>query len=251
MRHYGLIGFPLSHSFSGIFFREKFSREGISDAVYSLLPIDDLKLLPGLLNSEPELLGVNVTIPYKTAVLPMLDQLSEEALKAGAVNCIKIRRTGSERMLTGYNTDVYGFREALLPMLRPEHTSALVLGTGGASRAVAFALNELGIRFTLVSRTASAGVLSYSELDKEHLTKNRILINTTPLGMFPETEACPDIPYEFLTSAHLLFDLIYNPAETLFMKKGKAAGARVMNGDRMLRLQAERSWEIWNDESLS
>ena len=247
MRLYGLIGYPLSHSFSAAYFARKFADENIADSDYQLFPITGISELSDLLVSRPELLGFNVTIPYKIAVLPFLHQLSAEARAVGAVNCVKVERSGADVKLTGHNTDIFGFRESLLPLLKPHHKKALVLGTGGAAKAVCYTLKQLDINITLVSRKSDeAGVLTYPQLSPDVLSDHLLIINTTPAGMYPKTETCPEIPYQYLTRDHILYDLVYNPTETLFMKKGLAAGAVVSNGLRMLELQAEKSWEIWN-----
>ena len=247
MRLYGLIGYPLSHSFSAAYFARKFADENIADSDYQLFPITGISELSDLLVSRPELLGFNVTIPYKIAVLPFLHQLSAEARAVGAVNCVKVERNGADVKLTGHNTDIFGFRESLLPLLKPQHKQALVLGTGGAAKAVCYTLKQLDINITLVSRKSDeAGVLTYQQLSPDVLSDHLLIINTTPAGMYPNTETCPEIPYQYLTRDHILYDLVYNPTETLFMKKGLEAGAVVSNGLRMLELQAEKSWEIWN-----
>lgn len=247
MRLFGLIGFPLTHSFSANYFKKKFADEIISDADYQLFPLEDISIVPSLIHEKTDLVGFNITIPYKIAILPLLDHITHEASAIGAVNCIKIDRNAPEIRLSGYNTDVYGFRDSLLPFLKPYHNNALVLGTGGAAKAVCFAFKQLGISYTLVSRFENdEKVLNYSHLTEEIIHDNLLIINTTPVGMYPETNKCPDIPYKYLTDRHLLFDLIYNPAETSFMKLGIQAGAKVLNGLKMLELQAEKSWEIWN-----
>ncbi len=247
MRLYGLIGYPLSHSFSASYFARKFADENIAGSDYQLFPIPDISGLNDLLATKPELLGFNVTIPYKIAVRPYLHQLSAEAEAVGAVNCVKIERSGADVKLTGHNTDIFGFRESLLPFLKPYHKQALVLGTGGAARAVCYTLQQLGISISMVSRKADGpGIINYRQLTREIISQHQLIINTSPVGMYPNMEACPEIPYQFLTSRHVLYDLVYNPTETLFMKKGLAAGAAVTNGLRMLELQAEKSWEIWN-----
>jgi len=247
MRIFGLIGFPLSHSFSGSYFEKKFASENITDATYRLFPLEDISALYTLIHNHPELSGFNVTIPYKVAILNFIDNLSQEAASIGAVNCVKINRTPSGISLTGHNTDTYGFRKSLLPFLKPYHQKALVLGSGGAAKAVCYSLHEMGIQYTMVSRSKKENIqFQYNELTKEVIAENLLIINTTPAGMYPNVENFPDIPYQFLNNKHLLFDLIYNPAETLFMKLGSDAGATVLNGLQMLELQAEKSWEIWN-----
>ena len=247
MRLYGLIGYPLSHSFSAAYFARKFAVENIVDSDYRLFPITDISEVKDLLASNPGLLGFNVTIPHKIAVLPYLQQLSAEAEAVGAVNCVKIERSGLDVKLTGYNTDIYGFSESLLPFLKPHYKRALVLGTGGAAKAVCYTLQQLGITFSMVSRNAGeSSILSYQQLSREIVSEHQLIINTSPAGMYPNTDTCPEIPYQHVSPGHVLFDLVYNPTETLFMKKGLAAGADVTNGLRMLELQAEKSWEIWN-----
>lgn len=248
MRLFGLIGYPLSHSFSAQYFAQKFIAEHITDTLYGLFPLEDISLLISFINHHPDLQGFNITIPYKLAILPYLNCISEKAAAVGAVNCVKIERNDSGSILTGYNTDVYGFRQSLTPLLKPYHNSALVLGTGGAAKAVCYALLELGIHYTSVSRSGDeVNILNYSQLTEKILSDNLLIINTSPLGMFPETDSYPDIPYQFLTSKHVLFDLIYNPAETKFLQMGREAGAVTLNGLKMLEIQAEKSWEIWNE----
>jgi len=243
MKVFGLIGYPLSHSFSKGFFAEKFQKEGISDCIYENFPLEDISQFPALLEQQPDLRGLNVTIPYKEAVLPWLDELSPAAEQIKAVNCIQFH----EGIRIGFNTDVMGFKRSLQPLLKPHHTNALVLGTGGAAKAVMFVLQELNIPYTVVSRRAHDGVITYNMLDKDIMTAHTIIINTSPLGMYPQVDAAPPIPYELITKHHLLYDLIYNPAETLFLKQGAAKGAAVKNGHEMLVLQAEASWDIWNE----
>lgn len=243
MKVFGLIGYPLSHSFSKGFFAEKFRKEGINDAIYENFPLEDISRFPALLEQQPDLRGLNVTIPYKEAVLPWLDELSPAAEQIRAVNCIQFH----EGIRIGFNTDVMGFKRSLQPLLKPHHTNALVLGTGGAAKAVMFVLQELNIPYTVVSRTAQSGLITYDTLDKDIMAAHTIIINTSPLGMYPQTDAAPPIPYDLIGKHHLLYDLIYNPAETLFLQKGAAKGAAVKNGHEMLVLQAEASWDIWNE----
>ena len=246
-RLFGLIGYPLSHSFSRKYFTAKFDREGLTGCRYELFPIEDIGQFPELLTQYPELEGINVTIPYKQQVIRYLDMLSPEAAAVGAVNVI--RRT--EGQLVGYNSDVYGFRESLLAHLRPSHRQALVLGTGGASRAVTYVLRQLNIGYQLVSRKRRADALAYADVNVELMQQATLLINTTPVGMTPHTDACPPIPYDALGRGHLLVDLIYNPEKTLFLQLGEAQGAVGVNGLEMLHLQAEKAWEIWNEERFS
>ncbi|AHM60942.1 shikimate 5-dehydrogenase [Flammeovirgaceae bacterium 311] len=246
MRKFGLIGYPLGHSFSKGYFTEKFKKEGIADASYELYPLQHIAEFPELLAQNQELLGINVTIPYKEQVIPYLNSLHESAQKVGAVNVIK--REG--RQLIGYNSDYFGFKLSLQQWLGHTlpHLQALVLGTGGAAKAVAAALQDLGIPFQLVSRQAAENTLSYTQLHQQPqlLQQYRLLINTTPLGMQPNLASCPDLPYDQLGVQHALYDLVYNPAETRFMKEGISRGAQAKNGLQMLHLQAEKAWEIWN-----
>jgi shikimate dehydrogenase len=243
MKQYGLIGFPLTHSFSKNYFTQKFTIEGIEDAVYNLFPLQDIAEFPALLEHE-QLCGLNVTIPYKEKVIPFLDGLNEEAAAIGAVNTIKF----TDGKTTGYNSDSYGFEQSLLPLLQPQHTAALILGTGGASKAVEYVLKKLGIAVQYVSRTPSEKSVTYKNLDTEMLAHSMLLINCTPAGMYPDVDNAPDIPYELITDKHLLYDLIYNPDETRFLREGRTRGAQTKNGLEMLYLQAERSWAIWNKE---
>ncbi len=247
MRVFGLIGYPLSHSFSKKYFSSKFEREGIKDARYELFELPDISGFPELLRQQPDIQGLNVTIPYKQEVMPYLDFLDESAERVGAVNVIQ--KAGSK--LIGYNSDYFGFKKSLETWLPqdPSTLSALVLGTGGASKAVTTALQDLQIPFHLVSRTAGANCLSYAQLQEQpHIFQRpRLIINTTPLGMSPKTDAAPAIVYDLLSPEHYLYDLVYNPAETLFMRLGKEKGAKVKNGLEMLELQAEKGWEIWNE----
>jgi shikimate dehydrogenase len=241
----GLIGYPLSHSFSKQFFTEKFEKENIQDFYYDLFPIPDISMLPELFDMYPNLLGVNVTIPYKKAVIPFLDDLHEEAAAVGAVNVIKRTPMG----LVGYNSDVYGFGESLNAFLQHKDASmiynALILGNGGAAKAVLYQLPKMGILPTLVSRTPTPDGITYDDLTPDIMNLNRLIIQTTPLGMSPHLDASPLIPYSLLTPRHFLYDLIYNPEETLFLKQGKARGAKTCNGYEMLVLQALKSWDIW------
>jgi shikimate dehydrogenase len=243
MNRYGLIGFPLGHSFSQRFFNAKFARESIANARYDLFPISDLEEYPALIQTIPHLKGLNVTIPHKQGIIRYLDQLDPAAAEIRAVNTIKFTESGS----VGFNTDWLGFKQSLLeflPDILPERS--LILGTGGSSKAVAYALTQLGITYQFVSRQKTPDVLVYDELDSQLIGEHLLIINSTPLGMFPDIESSPAIPYCFLTSRHFLFDLVYNPGETKFMQLGKAIGAKVTNGERMLFAQAEAAWEIWN-----
>jgi shikimate dehydrogenase len=246
MKQFGLIGFPLGHSFSKKFFTEKFERENI-DAKYDLYELENISGFEAL-KLKPELYGLNVTIPHKENVIQYLDELDDTAAKIGAVNVIKfIHRDGILR-LKGYNSDAIGFEISFKPLLKSYHTKALILGTGGASKAIDYTLRKLGIETTFVSRTAKPGMLTYNQLNEEILNENLIVINASPVGTFPHYDECPDIPYQFLTTRHLLFDVVYNPAETLFIKKGKKQGAQGLNGEGMLIGQAVAAWEIWNSK---
>ncbi len=245
MKVFGLIGFPLSHSFSKKYFTEKFIRENISDCRYELFPLKDISAFPNLWKNNPDLMGVNVTIPYKEKVIPFLDSASDVVIKTGACNCIK-KMNG---VLKGFNTDVIGFEKVLLQNLKPNHRAALILGTGGAAKAVEYVLEKNGINYLLVSRNPKTDQISYTDLDLELIRAHPLIINTTPVGMYPDIAASPDIPYEYITENHFLFDLIYNPAKTLFLQKGESQGAFIQNGEGMLVIQAEESWKIWNTNS--
>lgn len=244
MQKYGLIGKTLVHSFSKKYFTEKFEKEVI-DATYELLPLTDLNNLRNIIQQK-SFCGLNVTIPYKTAILPLLDEIDDKAREIGAVNVIKITHNQSHSHLKGFNTDIIGFKDSFKPLLKSWHTNALVLGTGGASKAICFALKELGINTQLVSRKKNLDTITYEEINEDFIKRNSLIVNTTPLGTFPNVESCPNIPYEFLTNRHLLFDLVYNPAQTLFLQKGLQQGASVKNGYDMLIKQAEAAWKIWN-----
>ena len=242
MRAFGLIGYPLGHSFSKKYFTDKFEREGITGNAYELFPLEQIDRLEDLLASNPDLAGLNVTIPYKEQVIPFLDSMSPVVEEIGACNCIHIQ----DGRLIGHNTDVIGFSRSLLPKLKPHHSQALILGTGGSSKAVAYALKELGIPFLQVSRTPSYGMIAYEEIDQSMLDSHTLLIKTTHVGMFPDITKAPAIPYEFVGAAHYLFDLVYNPERTRFLQEGALRGAAVENGSDMLVIQAEASWDIWN-----
>lgn len=258
MKKFGLIGYPLGHSFSKKYFTEKFEREGLTDHVYELFPLQNISDIEDLLKANPDLCGLNVTIPHKIGVMFYLDKVSPDAKAIDAVNCIKVIKhkpvesfftgelTSMKVRLEGYNTDAFAFEKSLKPLLKKVHTKALVLGSGGASRAVTYVLSKLGIDYTVVSRRKARKQISYSELTQTLMEEYMLIVNTTPLGMSPDTDSCPEIPYEYISSKHLLYDLIYNPAETEFLKRGKAKGAVTKNGEEMLHLQAEKAWEIWN-----
>ncbi|GAB3541136.1 shikimate dehydrogenase [Pontibacter brevis] len=243
MRKFGLIGKKLGHSFSKKYFTEKFEREGIQDAQYELYELPEARELKLLLQQEPELVGLNVTVPYKEDVIPLLDELDEAAAKIGAVNTIRI----SEGKTKGFNTDYIGFKSTLEEFYpEAERKQALVLGTGGAAKAVWAALDALQVPFRSVSRNPAAQELSYGQLTPDLLQDYNLIINTTPLGMHPHTESLPELPYEALTEQHYLYDLVYNPEQTLFLEKGAIVGAQVHNGLNMLYRQADAAWSIWN-----
>lgn len=242
---YGLIGFPLGHSFSRQYFNTKFEAEGIN-AQYRNFELPDIGDLMELIAEYPDLSGLNVTIPYKQAVIPYMDAMNPVAREVGAVNVIKFTRKGNDVRLTGFNTDVIGFSDSIRPMLDSGHKRGLVLGSGGASRAVVYSLRQLGVEPLVVSREARPGVITYADLTPGLMASHTVIVNTTPLGMYPNVDECPDIPYDELTPQHLCYDLLYNPDETLFMKRAAQHGAKTKNGLEMLMLQAFASWDIWN-----
>jgi shikimate dehydrogenase len=251
MRKFGLIGFPLGHSFSRAYFTDKFNRESLSDCIYENYEFESLNLLKNLLSTDQEICGLNVTIPYKSDVIELLDWTDNEAIGIGAVNVIKVSFKNNRRIVKGFNTDIYGFRNSLVPNLNGKNIkSAIVLGTGGSSKAVTFVLKELDINIIYVSRNQGNKTLSYGDLTDEIISDNKLIINATPLGMFPDIHTKPDLNYKCLTSAHILYDLVYNPAMTEFLKKGEEQGCKIIGGLNMLHLQAEKSWEIWNDPDL-
>ena len=245
--HYGLIGYPLSHSVSRQYFSQKFEREQLSNCRYDLFAIEHIDLLPDLLQQNPNLCGLNVTIPYKQSVLAYINEQSPAVQQIGAVNCIKIK----QGRLIGYNTDVIGFEQSLIPLLQAHHKAALVLGNGGAAKAVCWVLQKLGIPYTIVSRQASNNnnnnSLSYEAITAHIMAQHTIVVNTTPLGMYPNTDAAPALPYHFFSPNHLCYDLVYNPTETRFMQQAAKYGAVTKNGLDMLHLQAEAAWAIWNE----
>ncbi|MEB0263777.1 MULTISPECIES: shikimate dehydrogenase [unclassified Mucilaginibacter] len=262
MKHYGLIGFPLTHSFSKKYFTEKFETEKIEDCTYELYPLENIDDLPKLLHENPTLCGLNVTIPHKVNVLQYLDWIEHDAKGAGAVNCIRITSEsplqaafsgevgvkGHDFRLEGYNTDIYGFEMSLSPLLTDKHETALILGDGGAARAVKCVLDNKDIPYKCVTRKTAEGNILFNDLTVKDIADNKLIINTTPIGTHPNVDECPPIPYEGVTEDHLLFDLIYNPEQTLFLKKGAEQGAATKNGYEMLVLQAEKAWEIWNSK---
>jgi len=246
MRKFGIIGYPLGHSFSKKFYLEKFGKEGIRDVDYDMYPLADIRDFPALYGNDDKFHGFNVTLPHKQAVIPFLNELSAEASAIGAVNCIQIRRKdGRKPYLKGFNTDAHGFEHSLAPLLQPNHAQALVLGNGGAAKAVFYVLRKLGVPFRTVSRSAGNGDLTYADLTETIIREHSVIINCSPVGTFPEVDSAPDIPYAGIGENHLLYDLVYNPAETLFLRRGKERGAAVKNGMEMLVLQAERNWDIW------
>lgn len=247
MKRYGLIGRPLGHSFSARYFAEKFRREGVADCRYDLFELPEIDRLPELLATYPDLCGFNVTIPYKRSVFDFLQEVSDEAQRIGAVNCV--RREGD--CLKGYNTDIEGIRLSLSLLLQgADPGAALVLGTGGASQAVQYALAEAEIPYSIVSRDAARGNLTYADLTPDVLEECRLIVNATPVGTFPHVDQAPELPYDTLTASHYLFDLVYNPDRTLFLERGAARGAHTLNGRPMLEAQAEASWRIWNTPAI-
>lgn len=238
---YGLIGYPLAHSFSPAYFKKKFADQNI-DAIYEAFTLEDVSYFPDLLNANPNLKGLNVTIPHKETVIFYLDELDSTASEIGAVNTITLKN-GIKK---GYNTDAAGFEQSLIPLLASQHKHALILGTGGSSKAVAYVLRQLGIAYRFVSRKQQPGCLTYPELTPEIIAQHKLIVNTTSLGLYPYIDGAPSIPYESLTAHHLLYDVIYNPEETKFLSLGKAQGATIKNGFEMLQLQAEASWGIWS-----
>lgn len=246
MKQFGLIGYPLGHSFSKNFFNEKFHSENI-DAEYVNFEIPTIEDFPKVVASHPHLVGLNVTIPYKEKVISYLDELDKDAASIGAVNVIRVIRNKGKVFLKGYNSDVLGFTQSIEPLLERHHTKALILGTGGASKAVNYSLRKLGLDTLFVSRNRrNESTITYSDLTPEYMEAYKVIVNCTPVGMYPQADLCPDIPYELLTPQHLLYDLLYNPNTTLFMKRGADQGATVKNGLEMLLLQAFGAWDIWN-----
>ena len=244
---YGLIGFPLTHSFSEKYFKEKFLHEGIVNTEYRNFPIEKIGDLPSILNENPELRGLNVTIPYKESVLTYLDEIEKSAREIGAVNTIKIEQRAESKHLIGFNTDIDGFESSLLEFWDDRFKKSLVLGSGGASKAVKYVLHKMGVETTTVSRQKKEDrCITYTSLNKSIIQDNLLIINTTPTGMYPNADTFPDIPYNFLSKNHFLFDLVYNPEETEFLKRGKKMGALILNGYQMLVGQADKAWSLWN-----
>ena len=240
----GLIGKNISYSFSRAYFKKKFEKEQINHITYENFDIENISLFPSIIENIPNVKGFNVTIPYKESIIPFLDSLDKKAKHIGAVNTIKVTKNDK---LVGYNTDCYGFKKSIKPYLKPTHKNALILGTGGASKAIAYSLKALGITFHYVSRNKKSGVdFTYNQLTEDTIKQHQVIINCTPLGTFPNIDTCPNIPYNAITKEHILYDLIYNPEETKFLKSGKQQGAVTINGLKMLKLQAEKAWSIWD-----
>lgn len=250
MKRYGLLGYPLTHSFSKRYFTEKFEKENI-DSKYDNFEIDNINKFPSIIKNNPEIVGLNVTIPYKEQVLPYLDELNDSAREIGAVNTIRVQPTKSGVFLKGFNTDTYGFETTIKPFINKHHKKALILGTGGASKALKYVLTKLGIEFISASiEDLKDKEIRYEDIDKKMMLERTLIINATPLGTFPKVDASPPIPYEFITDRHFLFDLVYNPEVTQFLSKGMEKGATVKNGYEMLLQQAIKSYEIWNEKEL-
>ena len=248
MKTFGLIGHRLGYSFSKNFFTEKFAKENLQEHEYVNFELDSIDEFPGIFNSGKTICGLNCTIPYKQQIMPFLDEIDAEAAQVGAVNTVKITTKDGKRHLKGFNTDIYGFENSLRPMFEEKHKKALILGTGGASKAIKHILNKLKIEFVSASIEDQLfeKEIRYNHIDEQLLKEHLIIIQATPLGTFPNVDACADIPYQYISANHVCFDLVYNPEETLFLKKAKAQGAKTKNGLEMLHLQAIRAWEIWN-----
>lgn len=243
----GLIGYPLTHSFSAKYFAEKFEKENIDGYNYQNFEIPSIEEFSDVIKNNPDIVGLNVTIPYKEQIIPFLDELDDEAKEIGAVNTIKVIRENGTVKLKGYNTDIYGFKETLKPLLKQNHYKALILGTGGAAKAVEYVLKNIGLEVLYISRSPkNENERAYSDLNEFAIQDFPVVINSSPVGMYPNVDKCPDLPYEYVTEKNLFYDLIYNPEETLFMKKGAEKGANTQNGLGMLKLQAEKAWQIWN-----
>lgn len=247
MKLYGLIGYPLTHSFSKKYFAEKFNKEGIPNAKYENFAIETVEMLPTLIERNTDLIGLNVTIPYKEKVLHYLDSLDNMSEDVGAVNTVKIIRNKSKIRLEGYNTDVIGFRDTLQPMLEDHHKKALILGTGGASKAIKYVFNTLGIEYISASiETLQEKEITYEDITKDVIREHLIIVNATPLGTYPKVDTCPKVPYQYITNKHIMYDLVYNPEVTRFLQYGVDKSAKTQNGLQMLHLQAEASWKIFN-----
>lgn len=247
MDKYGLIGYPLVHSFSISYFNEKFQNEGIT-AKYINFEIPSIENLPEVIDSNPDLKGLNVTIPYKEKVISYLDSMSPEARAIGAVNVIRITHKGKDTILKGFNSDVIGFTKSIEPLVESYHKKALILGTGGASKAIDYGLKSLGLKTVFVSRYERPGTIQYSNITPEVIKEYNVIVNCTPVGMYPHVDECPNLPYEAMDNHTLLYDLIYNPDKTMFMRRGEEHGATVKNGLEMLLLQAFASWKFWNGD---
>jgi shikimate dehydrogenase len=250
MRKFGLIGYPLGHSFSQKYFSEKFLNEHIPDCSYSNYPIDDINQFAKLINVESDLCGLNVTIPYKSEIFRFLDYIDPEAHEIGAVNVIKFKKVENKTLLIGYNSDVTGVRVSLLPYINENLKSAIVLGSGGSSKSVCFVLKKLGLNVNQISRVRKPGMLIYSDIDQALIENTDLIVNTTPLGMFPKIDEKPDINYNLLTANHILFDLVYNPELTSFLRMGIKKGCKTISGLKMLHAQADKAWQIWNDDKI-
>jgi len=251
MKKLGLIGYPVGHSYSKKYFSEKFEKENLPEWAYELYPIEKIEKLKSFLKSEPDLVGFNVTVPYKVAVMNYLDEIDPEALVIGSVNTVRIIDSQNGKKLKGYNTDVYGLEKSLIPLIKPGMNKALILGTGGSARAVKFVLRNHDIPYTSVSRQRHDTRIQYEDISQATMQEHNIIINSTPVGMHPNVEDFPRIPYQYITNKHILFDLVYNPEETVFLKKGSERGAVTKNGLDMLYLQSDKCWEIWNEMVLS
>ncbi|WP_417444269.1 shikimate dehydrogenase family protein [Joostella sp.] len=243
-KHFGLLGKDISYSFSSGYFTKKFEKLGLTNHSYVNFDLQNVEEIKDVLSNDKEIVGFNITIPYKEAIIPFLTEIDPKAEEIGAVNTVKVTENG----LKGYNTDIYGFQKSIEPHIKPTHKKALILGTGGASKAVKHALIDLGLEYKYVSRSASEDKFSYEMLTKEVMEEYHVIVNCSPVGTFPNVDQKPAIPYEFLTENHLVFDLIYNPPKTAFMKHAEANGAKAVNGSKMLELQAEKAWEIWREK---
>jgi shikimate dehydrogenase len=250
MRKFGLIGFPLGHSFSKEYFTEKFEKERITDCSYENFPIESIDRLSGIISKTLELCGLNVTIPYKTEVLQYADYLETAVREIGAANVLKIKRGNSKIHISAFNSDITGIRDSLAPFLNAKIKKALILGTGGSSKAVAYTLRKMGLEVIKVSRSKSQEAVTYDKINSGTISDADLIVNTTPLGMYPDISSRPAIDYNQLSEKHVLFDLVYNPEMTTFLKMGQERGCRIISGLKMLYSQAERSWEIWNDPAL-
>lgn len=248
MRRFGLIGFPLGHSFSQKYFAEKFNREKIRDCTYENFPIASIKEFPGLIRKNPDICGLNVTIPYKSEILEYVNITDDAVEQIGAANVLKIKQENGRIYISAHNSDVYGIKDSLVPCTKGKARKALILGTGGSSKAVAWTIRKLGCEAVLVSRFPRPGALTYEDLSPEVIASVDLIINTTPLGMSPDIDSRPEINYDLLTPRHILFDLVYNPEMTEFLKMGQERGCKIITGMKMLRSQADRSWEIWNED---